>query len=225
MFKYLLNTLGLIASSSVFALGMQPETTIVVLNQDVGEASISVKNTNDSPSLLQTKIVDQDDSKGALVLAAPSIVKLESGEEQIVRFFLQASGELKHQQLKRVRFIGLPARSENSKDNSSLSVAVSQSIPLIVNPVGLKPDKEPWKNLNYNFQNGKLELNNPSPYVVRLYPQIRINGEILKLPRSSLSPKEKVEIDYKRPPTEVKIKPVGLYGEVRDEYKVERINL
>ncbi|EKS5483571.1 fimbria/pilus periplasmic chaperone, partial [Escherichia coli] len=58
MFKYLLNTLALIASGSAFALGMQPETTVVVLNQDIGEASISVKNTNDSPSLLQTKIID-----------------------------------------------------------------------------------------------------------------------------------------------------------------------
>lgn len=225
MFKYLLNTLALIASGSAFALGMQPETTVVVLNQDIGEASISVKNTNDSPSLLQTKIIDQDDSKGTLILAAPSIVKLESGEEQVVRFFLQTSSELKHQQLKRIKFIGLPARNENLKENSSLSVAVSQSIPLIITPVGLKPEKEPWKNLNFNLKNGKLQLNNPSRYVVRLYPQIRINGELLKLSKSFLAPEEKIEVDYKTPPVEVKIKPVGLYGEARDEYKVKKSNL
>lgn len=43
---------------SVYALGMQPETTVLIFNEEKNEASISVKNTNSVPSLLQTKIVD-----------------------------------------------------------------------------------------------------------------------------------------------------------------------
>lgn len=89
MFKYFILSALYAVSISVYALGMQPETTVLVLNQDEGEASISVKNTNDVPSLLQTKVIDVDGAKGTVVLASPAIVKVDSGEEQVVRFFLK----------------------------------------------------------------------------------------------------------------------------------------
>ncbi|EOC0033391.1 fimbria/pilus chaperone family protein [Cronobacter sakazakii] len=222
MFKYVIFIVFNIISLSANALGMQPETSVVVLNQENGEASIWVKNTNDSPSLLQTSIIDIDDSKGTLVLATPSIVKIESGEQQVIRLFLQSSSQIKDQQIKRIKFLGLPARSESNKDKSSVLVSISQSIPLIINPVGLKPEAMPWKFLKYTYENGKLFIYNPSRYVVRLYPQIQVNGKNISLPKSFISPKQKLEINFRESPSEIKIKPVGLYGEVRDEYKIEK---
>ncbi|EJV9475567.1 hypothetical protein C5952_03095 [Cronobacter sakazakii] len=222
MLKYLILFALQFISLSVYALGMQPETSVVVLNQENGEASISVKNTNDTPSLLQTSIVDIDDSKGTLVLASPSIVKIDPSEEQLVRLFLQSSSEIKNQQIKRIRFLGLPARSESNKDKSEVIVSVSQSIPLIINPAGLKAEAMPWKFLRYTYDNGRLFISNPSRYVVRLYPEIKVNGKHLSLQKSFISPKQKIEINYKESPSEIKIKPVGLYGEIRDEYKIEK---
>ncbi|WP_432368188.1 fimbria/pilus chaperone family protein (plasmid) [Cronobacter sakazakii] len=221
MIKLILSLL-IFVSARIYALGMQPETSALIINQKDGEASISVKNTNDSPSLLQTKIIDIDDNKGTLVLASPPIVKIQNGEEQIIRFFLQSSSEIKNQQIKRIRFIGLPAKSEIKKDSSEVLVSVSQSIPLIINPAGLAPEAEPWKFLSYRYSNGNLIIHNQSRYVVRLYPQIKVNGKKINLSKSFISPAEKIEIDYKELPSEVKIKPVGLYGEVRDEYKIKK---
>lgn len=218
----LISVLFFFVSARIFALGMQPETSALIINQQDGEASISVKNTNDSPSLLQTKIIDIDNNKGTLVLASPPIVKIQNGEEQIIRFFLQSSGVIKNQQIKRIKFIGLPAKSESKKENSEVLVSVSQSIPLIINPAGLAPEAEPWKFLTYRHSNGNLIIYNQSRYVVRLYPQLQVNGKKISLSKSFISPDEKVEVGYKEVPSEVKIKPVGLYGEVRDEYKIEK---
>ncbi|EPY2108934.1 hypothetical protein BK340_26595 [Escherichia coli] len=222
MFKYFILSALYAVSISVYALGMQPETTVLVLNQDEGEASISVKNTNDVPSLLQTKVIDVDGAKGTVVLASPAIVKVDSGEEQVVRFFLKTNGELKTQQLKRVKFLGLPARNKESADDSAVNVSVSQSIPLIINPTGMKHESEPWKFLDYRYGNGKIYISNPSPYVVRMYPYADINGSVVDLPKPFISPRETIEINFKNPPSVIKIKPVGLYGEVRDEYKIDQ---
>lgn len=222
MFRYFLVSFLVLLSNTVYALGMQPETTVLVLDQEDGEASITVKNTNDTPSLLQTRIVDVDGTKGTIVLASPSLVKVDSGEEQTVRFFLQTSGEIKNQQLKRIRFLGLPAKKESDKGKSSVAIAVSQSIPLIINPNGLKHEGEPWKSLNYKYENGRVYISNPSRYVVRMYPEVNIDGTKVSLQNSFISPMDKVEINFKAPPSVVTIKPVGLYGEVRDEYKIDK---
>ncbi|MEF9432761.1 fimbria/pilus periplasmic chaperone, partial [Escherichia coli] len=72
---------------------MQPETTVLIFNEEKNEASISVKNTNSVPSLLQTKIVDIGEAENVLVLSSPSIVKIEPGESQIVRFFLKKNSD------------------------------------------------------------------------------------------------------------------------------------
>ncbi|EFB7606507.1 fimbria/pilus chaperone family protein [Escherichia coli] len=222
MFRYLLVSILFLLSKTIYALGMQPETTVLVLDQEDGEASITVKNTNDTPALLQTRIVDVDGAKGVIVLASPSIVKVDSGEEQTVRFFLQTNGEIKNQQLKRIRFLGLPAKKDDDKGKSSVSIAVSQSIPLIINPNGLKHEEEPWKFLNYKYENGRVYINNPSRYVVRMYPEVYIDGTKVNLQQSFISPMQKVEVNFTPPPSVVTIKPVSLYGVVRDEYKIDK---
>ncbi|EFC4527790.1 fimbria/pilus periplasmic chaperone [Escherichia coli] len=224
MLKYFITAFLYFVSLSCFALGMQPETTVLVINQESGEASISVRNTNKVPTLLQVKIVDLEQGEDAIVLAAPAISKVDSDEEQVVRFFLQTRGELKSQVLKRINFIGLPARSENDKEKSTMLVGVNQSIPLIINPVGLKKEDTPWKYLAYKFNESGVSLYNPSRYVVRFHPKIKINGEYVKLQQSYLAPNQELKVDYKKSPSEVKIRPVGLYGEIRNEYKIEKAN-
>lgn len=222
MIKALLILIFSCISISAFALGIQPETTVLVLNQENGDASISVKNTNNVPTLLQTKIVDVEEGSNSLVLASPSIVKIDAGESQIVRFFLKENKESNVQQIKRIRFIGLPARNEKDKNSSSLSVAVGQSIPLIINPAGLKPNPKPWEFINYHYENGKLFLSNPSQYIVRLYPEISADGVKIKLQQSFIAPKSKIEISYKKQPAELFITPVGLYGELREKYSIKK---
>ncbi|HCL7979513.1 fimbria/pilus chaperone family protein [Escherichia coli] len=222
MIKYLLLTVIYTISSCAYALGMQPETTVLVINEEDGEASISVKNTDNVPSLLQTKIIDIDNSssKEVVILASPTIVKVESGEEQIIRFFLQKKGGIKDQVLKRVKFLGLPARMEKNAEISSVNISVSQSIPLIINPKGLESVAEPWKFLKYTFENGKVYIFNPSRYVVRMYPYAKLDGNKVNLQHPFIAPRQKIEVDYKSRPKVMKIKPVGLYGEVRNEYEI-----
>ncbi|MCF7333857.1 fimbria/pilus periplasmic chaperone, partial [Escherichia coli] len=200
---------------SVYALGMQPETTVLIFNEEKNEASISVKNTNSVPSLLQTKIVDIGEAENVLVLSSPSIVKIEPGESQIVRFFLKKNSDFDTQILKRVRFLGVPAKQESNKENSSLTFTVGQSIPLLINPVGLKVDREPWKHLTYSFDGRNIIISNPSKYIVRMYPEVKVNGKKIKVEQSYITPRTKLTIKYERPPSEITIVPVGLYGELR----------
>lgn len=45
--------------------------------------------------------------------------------------------------------------------------------------------------------------------------------EKIKVEQSYITPRTKLTIKYERPPSEITIVPVGLYGELRDEYQIK----
>ncbi|EJQ5562211.1 fimbria/pilus periplasmic chaperone [Escherichia coli] len=224
MFKLLFCFTILFLPLSAFSIGMQPETTVLIINESTGEASIKVKNTNSEPSLLQTKIVDIDGFQKVGVFVSPAIVKLDPGDTQVVRFFINPSEKLKSQVLKRIRFIGLPAREISKKNNSALSLSIGQNIPLIITTSKLKDEDSPWEYLKYHYNKKKVILSNNSDYVVRLFPEVSINNKKMKISNSFIRPHGSLEIDFNDNPSILTIRPVGLYGDLRDEYKVEKYN-
>ncbi len=50
-----------------YLTGMVPETSVLLVDEKRGEASINIKNTDDHPSLLYTTIVDLPESTNQFV--------------------------------------------------------------------------------------------------------------------------------------------------------------
>ncbi len=58
MLRHITFTVFITTSMNTLATGMVPETSVLLVDEKRGEASINIKNTDDHPSLLYTTIVD-----------------------------------------------------------------------------------------------------------------------------------------------------------------------
>ena len=73
-------------SAVATAAGMLPETTVVVLYEEDGEATINIKNTDEGPALLHSVVENVPEDLEPLLIVTPPITRVEAGEPQLVRF-------------------------------------------------------------------------------------------------------------------------------------------
>jgi P pilus assembly chaperone PapD len=159
----------LFLSVQVYASGMLPETSVLLVDADKGEASMNVTNTDSYPALLFTNIVDLPESnKSVRLIVSQPVVRVEAGTVQRMRFILQMDKPLTQQELKRVTFEGIPPKE---KGKQKLAVTIRQDLPVIIHPAGLAEDVTPWKHLQWRRNGNSLEVVNPSNYVVRMTAQ------------------------------------------------------
>ena len=179
--------------SLVTATGMIPETSVLVIEEKDGEASMNVTNSDDHPMLLTTTIqaISQDQEK--MLLVSPPAVRVDGGKTQKVRFLLTAKTPLKTERLRRVIFSGIPPQN---KGKNEVRMSISQNLPVIIRPAGLERDEAPWKRLAWTLANDELTVSNDSPYVVRLAQNVQtMPGDVgLSLPQSYILPGERLQL-------------------------------
>ncbi|MBC3380841.1 fimbria/pilus periplasmic chaperone [Serratia fonticola] len=179
----------LLAPSMVSATGMIPDSSVVVLEEAEGEVSMNVTNSDESPMLLTTTIQPISQEQEKLLLVSPPAVRVDGGKTQKVRFLLATETPLKTERLRRVIFRGIPPQN---KGQNEVRMSISQNLPVIIRPAGLKRDEAPWKRLVWKKTNGMLTVSNDSPYVVRLSQAVQTlpDNAILSLPNSYILPGE-----------------------------------
>jgi P pilus assembly chaperone PapD len=201
--------------------GMQPETTVVVLNEADGEASINVTNTDALPALLHSVIEDIPEDVQPLVVLTPPVARVDGGERQMVRFLMIAEEPLKTQRLKRVSFEGIPQAQPGS--GATIGLSLRQNIPLILHPKGLPRHDAPWELLTWQLNAKTLSVRNDSPYVVRLSAELRLNPQKIgvSLPRTYILPGEVLSVELEKPApgaTSITLQPATVYGFSVDSY-------
>lgn len=216
-------SLFLLATSGLAqAAGMIPETSVIIVNESEGETSINVKNSDDHPALLYSNIQGIEGDDENLIVLTPPVTRVEAGETQLVRFILQSPKPLDVQRLRRVTFEGI-----TPKDNSPgmrVSMNVRQNLPVIINPKGLAKEREPWRHLKWSIIDGKLVVDNPSAYVVRLAQSINVlpSNSSVQLPQTYILPGQKVELDLPAADastsSSVRLYPATVYGYAVDRY-------
>lgn len=212
--------LFLIACSPVQADGMVPETTVIIFEEDEGEASINVRNSDSTPALLHSVVVDIPEDTEPLVIVTPPVARIEAGEKQRVRVLAQLSEPLKTQRLKRITFEGI-AQNKSGKA-AVIGVTIRQNLPLILNPSGLAKHNEPWTLLEWSVQGDELVVSNDSPYVVRLAQTVRLNPHhSVEMTRPYILPGQRLAFKPTGDPaatTSVTIFPATVYGFTVDSY-------
>ncbi|WP_397432129.1 fimbria/pilus chaperone family protein [Pseudomonas chlororaphis] len=216
---------SLVAPDWAHAAGMIPETSVVIVNESDGETSINVKNSDDHPALLYSNIQGIEGDNENLIVLTPPVTRVEAGETQLVRFILQSPKPLDVQRLRRVTFEGI-----TPKDNSPgmrVSMNVRQNLPVIINPKGLAKDREPWLRLKWSVSGGKLVVDNPSAYVVRLAQSVNIlpSNTSVQLPQTYILPRQKLElelpVDGARDASSVRLYPATVYGYAVDSHEAQ----
>ncbi|MDA8485588.1 fimbria/pilus chaperone family protein [Pseudomonas resinovorans] len=208
---------------SLLAAGMQPETSVVLVDEGKGEAEIKITNTDSASALLHTSLETIAEDPEVLLFATPPVARVEAGETQLVRFILQSKAPLQHQRLMRVTFEGIPM-SESKKPNS-VGVTYRQNLPVIISPKGLAPESAPWKHLKWSMCNQKLRVVNDSPYVVRMALQGSLlpSGGQINFPRTYLLPNTSLDLPLASgaevSASQVRIHPASVYGYAVKQYE------
>ena len=108
LLHYGVGALALLLTVQAQADGMVPNTSVVIVNEADGEASVSVTNTDANLALMHVTLEDIDEDREPLVFVTPPLARVEAGKTQLVRFILQTEKPLLTQRLKRVIFEGIP---------------------------------------------------------------------------------------------------------------------
>ncbi len=202
------------------ASGMSPGTTVVLIDEGVGEASMNVTNTEKVPSLLVSSLYGLPGDNEEIVLLTPPMARVEPGESQLVRFILQSEKPLTTQRLRRVTFEGVPP--QDSAEDNQVGMAVAQDLPVLISPKGLKKDLEPWKHIKWSVANNKLIVSNPSAYVVRLVEAVELlpAGQKVALPHPYILAGQTLTVDVPAglKADTVKIHPANLYGYAAESF-------
>lgn len=206
---------------AAYADGMEPETTVIVLNEAEGEVSINVKNTDNAPALLHSAVEDIPEDLEPLVIVTPPVARVDGGELQMVRFLAIGKEPLKTQRLKRVTFEGIPQTKPGS--GATIGISLRQNVPLILHPRDLPQHNSPWELLTWRLQGKTLSVQNDSPYVVRLAAEVQLNPQNTKayLSRTYILPGEVLSTEFSSPSpdaTTVTIAPATVYGFNVDSY-------
>lgn len=213
---FLLPSALLLAPLFAAASGMQPETSVVILEEAQGEALITVHNSDDTPALLLTTLQNMPQDNAELIQISPPAIRVDGGKKQTVRFLLTSTEPLKTERLRRVIFEGVAPKR---KGESRVRMTVAQNIPLIVRPAGLPRNNAPWKQLKWHWQSGQLSVSNPSPYVVRLSQmvQTRPDNQRWLLPQTYVLPGETLQLTGESSassttPQQVRLFPASSWG-------------
>lgn len=182
------------AVSAAHAAGMQPESTVVLINEADGEATMVVTNTDPSVALMYAKIDAVPEDPNPPVVLTPPVARVDPGKKQTVRFMLTNTAPLTVERYARVRFDGIPERKNDGKNTVTLTVR--QDLPVVVHPKALAEDRTPWTRLKWSIDGNTLTVANDSPYVVRMDQGIRLlPGDVeASLAKSYLVPGGKAQI-------------------------------
>ena len=207
---------ALLPAAPVQADGMVPNTSVVIVNEADGEASVTVTNTDAGLALMHVTLENIAEDSEPLVFVTPPLARVEAGKTQLVRFILQSEKPLLTQRLKRVIFEGIAqGKSGVEAGHARVGVTVRQNLPVILHPKGLAPNRTPWTDLQWSIHDDQLTVRNDTPYVVRLGQELQLlpsAGNAL-LPKTYVLPGEQISIPMPEgAATQVRFQPATVYG-------------
>lgn len=185
MFAKVLNTaaLGSLLASSLAFSGVEIGGTRLVYNGNASQASISVKNPDNKPYLIQSWVSknENSDDGDSVFSTTPPLFKLNPNTQNSVRVTL--TNNTVPQDRESVYWLNIKAIPSSSADaKNELLIAVKSKMKLFYRPAGLKGDPSlAYQQLTFAQQGNKLTVHNPSPFSVSLY-KVKVNGKPLAKP-------------------------------------------
>ncbi|WP_395301198.1 fimbria/pilus chaperone family protein [Enterobacter sp. ECC-175] len=203
-------------SSPLFAAGMVPETTLLMIDEASHGGVMNVKNTDTIPTLLYTSIVDSEDDVGVKLTVTQPLVRLEPGQEQQVRFILETDKPLTVEHYKRVIFEGIPPKT--SDKNVKVGINIRQSLPVLIHPETLPVVTDAWTLLSWSVAGKEVQVKNSSPYVVRFNTNVTLLPSRTEgvLNKTFILPGETMNVQMDKPAgsadNAVEFSPASRYG-------------
>jgi fimbrial chaperone protein len=196
--------------------GVMLAGTRVIFGERDREASIPVKNTGNSPYVVQTWVEGDDASQEikAPFIVTPPLSRLDPGAENILRIIRLPSGSLPSDRESVFR-LNVKEIPERAKEDNVLQIAIRSRIKLFYRPstlpgkAGEAPEQLKWAVMaDEKRQGAVLKVGNPSAYHVT-FTALTINGGQQKInadmvpplgeavyPLTTLSAPQAIEVSY-----------------------------
>lgn len=161
--------------------GVNVGTTRVVYQGQDKEASLSVSNTDESsPYLVQSWVSAYEDRNQSAdeFIITPPLFRLDAQSQNILRIIATDVKQLPpdKESLFLINVKAIPAAPAEQRDQNVLQIALKTTIKLFYRPADLKGTlKEAVANLEWQVQDGKLSVHNPSGFNV-VVSELLVNG-------------------------------------------------
>jgi len=189
----LLLTLTCVWGNSSYA-GVIVGGTRVVYNGDKREASLSVKNPDKNPYLIQAWTDSEGptgENKGTLkppFVVTPPLFRLDSGNENMVRVF-RTEGILPEDR-ESVYWMNIKSIPASDKgDRNVLQIAIKTRIKLFYRPKGLNGmTTEDYNKISFKRMGEFIQVENPTPYYISFF-SLKLGGAIVDTTNLMTPPK------------------------------------
>ncbi|EFH8216090.1 TPA: molecular chaperone [Escherichia coli] len=169
--------------------------TRIVFSSGKSSYDLPVENQQDYPVLVETKIMDENsEARSSSYLATPPLFRLDGGEKNTVSIIKMREPLAKNiETLNWVCVKSIPptkgsawiGKNDNKNNVGSINVdvMVKNCIKIISRPAELDDLKDGsyGSKLKWNIKNGKLIVDNPTPYYIN-FGEIVINGNSVTPP-------------------------------------------
>lgn len=197
------------------ATGVQPGVPTVVLSSQKNFGYAEVRNTDDYPVLLYTKIISLQDDPFPRVMVSNPVIRLEGKGIAKVKFIIeQKKHDATVEHIKRVIFESIPTMTVTKRN---IDIIVSQNMPMIIEPTLETSNKENWNDLVWLEDKKGFYVKNNGARVVRLMPEIKIipNEKVVQIDKTYILPGERLLLTSDALPngnSSVEFYPVTTYG-------------
>ncbi|WP_188474675.1 fimbria/pilus chaperone family protein [Hafnia psychrotolerans] len=218
-------TLGLTAPLTCFSAGMKPDTPTLFIDANNREAVVTVQNTDNTTALLHSSVQSIPEDKTISLLITPQLARLEPGQKQLVRVILKNDVNITHQRMQRLNFTSVPKK--HAGKDSKAQLVIAQNIPVIISPVGLPVNYEPWKELIFLKTANGIKIENNSKYIVRMLSTVTLlpAGKAVDIKKRYILPGEKIDIPLKenelKSVSRLKIQPATRFGMLAAPYIID----
>lgn len=161
---------------------VQIGATRLIYDGSKSQASISVSNSDTRAYLIQSWVANKSLSDKAvddLFITTPPLFRLEPKTDNSVRVVY--NGQTLPKDRESVFWLNIKAiPSVERSDNNKLTIAIKTQLKLFYRPSGLSGNPaDAYKKLKFLAKDGKLSINNPTPYSVSLN-DLKVNGSSIE---------------------------------------------
>lgn len=155
--------------------------TRLIYHGDKKEATLTVKNPDNIPYLVQSWVSsEKDNSAKAPFLITPPLFRLDSGKENILRV-MRMAGSLPADR-ESLFWLSVKSVPPSEGKGNQLQIAIRTQIKLIYRPTGLKGSlDDAASRLRWQRKGNQLQAVNDSPYYLSFY-QVSLQNEKIEEP-------------------------------------------
>lgn len=170
-----------LTSSAVYAGGVGLGATRMVYSAAAKQSSMDVRNTSkDSPFLIQSWVEDESGNRTNDFVITPPLYVLKASTESVVKVIF--NGKQLPADRETLYWLTVKAIPQDTKQaaGNTLQFASANRIKVFYRPEGLNENvNEAWKRVRGEFRQGKIKLNNPTPYYLTTV-NLTVDGKAVK---------------------------------------------